>query len=74
MLIRDEGPKRLIKRLDISSDQLFKSEYYYLKSGDVLYVETNNTKVQSTSRFTQLLPAILSGLAFVAIIFDRFTR
>jgi polysaccharide export outer membrane protein len=74
MLIRDEGPKRLIKRLDISSDQLFKSEYYYLKSGDVIYVETNNTKVQSTSRFTQLLPAILSGLAFLAIIFDRYTR
>jgi len=74
LLIRDEGAKRLVKRLDISSDQLFKSEYFYLKSGDVLYIETNNTKVQSTSRFTQLLPAILSGLAFLAIIFDRYTR
>ncbi len=74
LLIRDEGSKRLVKRIDISSDDLFKSEYYYLKSGDVIYVETNNTKVQSTSRFTQLLPAILSGLAFLAIIFDRYTR
>ncbi len=71
LLIRSEEGKKITRRLNLQSDYIFKSPYYYLKSNDIIYVESNNAKVQSTSRANQLLPIILSGLAFVSIIFDR---
>ncbi|KIC94307.1 hypothetical protein OI18_11770 [Flavihumibacter solisilvae] len=74
VLVREEDNKVITKRMNINSDEIFKSPYYYLKTNDILYVESNKAKVQSTSRATQLLPTILSALAFIAVIFDRYGR
>lgn len=74
MVIREEAGKKIIKRLDLNSSQLFYSQYYYLKSNDIVYVEANKAKVASGSRTVQLLPIILSGLSFIAIILDHLLR
>ena len=70
-LIRDENGKRLIKRINLNSGEIFDSPYYYLKSNDIIYVEPNKTKIQNASPLRQNLPAILSGLSIVAIILTR---
>lgn len=74
LLIREENNKKITRRINLNDESLFRSPYYFLKSGDVVYVEANKAKVQSTSRFTVLLPALLSGLAVLAIIVDRLGR
>lgn len=71
LLIRSEEGKKITRRINLGTDEIFRSPYYYLKSNDVVYVESNKAKVQSTSRTTQLLPVLLSALAFVAVIVDR---
>lgn len=71
LLIREEKGSKVIKRINLNSSEIFTSPYYYLKSNDVVYVEPNNTKVASASRTQQLLPTILSGLSFIAIILTR---
>jgi polysaccharide biosynthesis/export protein len=71
LLIREEKGSKVIKRINLNTSEIFTSPYYYLKSNDVVYVEPNNTKVASASRTQQLLPTILSGLSFVAIILTR---
>jgi len=68
LLIREDGPNKIIHRIDLNSEKILNSPYYYLKTNDVVYVEPNKTKVASTSRTQQLLPIILSGLSFIAII------
>lgn len=68
LLIREEGNKKIIKRLDLNSEKILVSPYYYLKTNDIIYVEPNSARIASTSRTQQLLPIILSGLSFVAII------
>jgi len=68
LLIREEGPNKIIHRLNLNSEKILNSPYYYLKTNDVVYVEPNNSKVASTSRTQQLLPIILSGLSFIAVI------
>jgi polysaccharide biosynthesis/export protein len=68
LLIREEGNKKIIKRLDLNSEKILTSPYYYLKTNDIIYVEPNTARIASTSRTQQLLPIILSGLSFVAII------
>lgn len=71
MVIREENGIKHIKRINMNNDELFRSEYYYLKSNDIVYVEANKSKVESSSRSTFILPIILSALSFAAIIVDR---
>ena len=68
LIIREENGVKKIKRLNLNDDELFTSQYYYLKSNDIVYVEANKDKVASTSRSTQILPIVLSGLSLLAII------
>ena len=74
LLIREEDNKKIIKRLDLNSDKLLSSPYYYLKTNDIVYVEPNNTKIASTSRTQQLLPIILSGLSLIAVILSYYIK
>jgi polysaccharide export outer membrane protein len=74
MVIREENQQKILKRLNLNSSELFTSPYYYLKSNDIVYVEPNKAKVASTSRSTQWLPILLSGLSFAAIVADRLIK
>lgn len=75
LLIRVENGQKTVQRLDLTKgDFVASSPYYYLKTNDVIYVETNARKIGSTTTLRQTLPAILSGLSFIAIIIDRLTR
>lgn len=64
LLIREESGQKIIKRINLNSNDLFTSPYYYLKTNDIIYAEPNNTRVASASNTRQLLPILLSGLSF----------
>ncbi|MEJ7736451.1 MAG: polysaccharide biosynthesis/export family protein [Chitinophagaceae bacterium] len=74
LLVREEGGGKLTRRINLNSNELFNSPYYYLKSNDVVYIQPNKAKVATTTRTQQLLPIIFSGLSFVAIVIDRLNR
>lgn len=74
LLIRTEDGKKITRRIDLTSPSFVTSPYYYLKTNDVIYVEANKSKIGSATTLRQTLPAILSGLSFLAIIIDRLTR
>ncbi len=74
MVIREENQQKILKRLDLNSTEIFTSPYYYLRSNDIVYVEPNKAKVASTSRSSQWLPILLSGLSFAAIVADRIIK
>lgn len=73
-LIREEQGKRIVRRLDLNSGNLLTSPYYYLMSGDIIYIEPNKTKVTQASNTRTWLPAILSALGLVVILVDRLTN
>lgn len=73
-VIREENGKKTIRRLNLTSNQLFNSSYYYLKSNDIVYVEANKAKVSSSGRTVVILPIVLSGLSFIAIIVSSLIR
>lgn len=68
ILIRQDGPDKLITRLDLNSSKILQSPYYFLKSNDVIYVEPAKDKIASTSLFQQRIPIILSGLSLLIIL------
>lgn len=74
LLIREEGDTKVIRRIDLNSEKILTSPYYYLKTNDVVYVEPNKSKISSTSRALQILPIILSGLSLIAIILSYYIK
>ncbi len=74
MLIREENGKRLIKRIDLNSGDLFNSQYYYLKSNDIIYAQPNKTKIFSTSSTRQILPIIFSAISLAALVLYRLKK
>ncbi len=75
LVIREkENGDKEIKRINLNSIELLSSPYYYLQSNDVVYVEPNKSKVASTGRGQQWVPAVLSGLSVIAIVIDRVVK
>lgn len=74
LLIREENNTKLIRRINLNSKNFLTSPYYYLKSNDIIYAETNKAKIASSGRGQQLLPVVVGSLTFLAILVDRFTR
>lgn len=69
MVIREEDGKTLFTRVNLNSTKLFQSEYYYLQSGDRIYVEPLETVSRAGTR-DQRGDRILSislGLVSIAI-------
>lgn len=71
LLIREEGGTKTIRRIDLTSPKALNSPYYNLHSGDIVYAESNKSKVRSTSEARQLTPIILSALSVLIIALDR---
>lgn len=74
LLIRESGDKKIVKRLDLSSNEILTSPYYYLKTNDVVYVEPRKEKVAATSRTQQLLPIILSAASLIAVVVLHYVK
>ena len=71
LLIREEEGEKKLTRLDLTTNEIFTSPYYYLKSNDIVYVEPNKSKIASTGRVMLWLPAIFSALSLGVIVVDR---
>ncbi len=67
LLIREIDGKRKYVNIDVTSDKLFDSPYYYLKNNDILYVEAGPGKFVSISPVKTDLPLILSLVSLVLI-------
>jgi len=67
LLIREKptGQKE-ITRINLNTDQVFQSDFYYLQPNDVVYVEPNKAKIASASNTRLWLPSVFSGLSLVA--------
>ncbi len=74
MLIREEEGRKIIKRLSLSSSDLFTSPYYNLQSNDIIYVEPNKIKIESNSRFNQIFPVVISSISILLLIIDRVVK
>jgi polysaccharide biosynthesis/export protein len=74
VLIREEGGKRITKRLDLNSDEMLRSPYYYLKTNDIIYVEPNKAKVNANGNAKTWLPAVLSALSLSVVMVEYLTR
>lgn len=72
MLIRQVDGNKNIARLNLTSSNIFKSDYYYLKQNDVIYVEPDKSKSAALNAPTRTYIAlILTAISSLAIAISR---
>ncbi len=73
LLVREQDGKRTSVTIDLTDKDLLTSPYYYLAQNDVLYVEPNKAKINSSSvgASTGIIMSSISILISVIAIFTR---
>ncbi len=70
-IIREINGQSTFNKVDITSKDIFNTPFYYLKSGDVVYVNPNKAKVSNSGNFYRLAPLILSSLTVITLFWAR---
>jgi polysaccharide biosynthesis/export protein len=63
LVIRETEGLKTFQRINLNTNEIFTSPFYYLKSNDIVYVETNKNKIASTGRGVLWIPIIFSALS-----------
>lgn len=74
LVIREENGETIIKRLNLNTNELLTSPYYYLRSDDVVYVEPNKARIASSGRGKEWIPIVFSALSLAVIAVDRIRQ
>lgn len=74
LLIREKDGKRIYKRIDLTQNDIFDSEYYYLENKDIVYVEPTKKKAASLDRSAQFYTMFLSTLSIVVLLYTQFAN
>ncbi|MEM6297344.1 MAG: polysaccharide biosynthesis/export family protein [Bacteroidota bacterium] len=75
-LMRREGEKVKTKVLDLTAEEFMSSEYFYLHSGDVIYIEPlpGVKSIKSNRESISLVSTAINSLALIANIIFTFSR
>lgn len=74
LIIREIDGKRLYKRIDLTKNDLFNSEYYYLDNKDIIYVEPTKKKAAALDRSPQFYSMFLSTLSIALLLYTQLTK
>ena len=72
-LIREKGGERTFVPIDLTSKKLFDSPYYFLAQNDVIYVEPNKVKINSSGVGANT-SIIFSSISILITLITLFTR
>ncbi len=74
LIIRENGDKRVMTRLDLNKQETLSSPYFYLKQNDVVYVEPDRAKSIEYSPNNRLMPLVVATISAVAVIATAFVN
>ncbi|MBB5396061.1 polysaccharide biosynthesis/export family protein [Mucilaginibacter sp. AK015] len=72
LIVRDNGGKKEFGRVNLNTREVFTSPYYYLHSGDLIYVEQGKGKAAQSDQAYRIVPIILSALTVIGLLIYRF--
>lgn len=76
-IIREDGNDKKVKHINLEDHSIFTSEWYYIKPNDIILVNADNKKLQTTERKQKLqntLALVTTGLSLVLIVLSRFVK
>ena len=72
VVIREENGKRVIGEIDLTSQDVFESPYYYLHQNDVVYVEPNKKRKRSADYDPVYLTYISTGVSVLSLLLSAY--
>ncbi|VBB48648.1 conserved exported hypothetical protein [uncultured Paludibacter sp.] len=69
LITRENNGKLEFARLDLNSDEVFKSPYYYLQQNDVIYVQPNGAKAIASQNVPLYISAASTLITLTTLIF-----
>jgi polysaccharide export outer membrane protein len=69
LITRENNGKLEFVRLNLNTDEVFKSPYYYLQQNDVIYVEPNSVKSVASQNTALYLSALSTFATLIAVIY-----
>ena len=72
LLVRTDGQEKKMIRLDLTSSDVFRSPYFYLRQRDLLYVEPTRYKIETSDNRVSRDIGILSGIISLVTLFLAF--
>lgn len=70
LIVREENGKLLYGRVDLTSQTLFSSPYYYLRQNDVVYVEPTRERVLATQQINFYVSIFSTITTVTAVVFS----
>jgi polysaccharide export outer membrane protein len=70
LITRENNGKLEFVRLNMNSDEVFKSQYFYLQQNDVIYVDPNKVKSIDNQNISLYLSAVSTLVTTIAVIFS----
>ena len=74
LVVREQDGQRSFKRLNFQNDDVFSSDYYYLKQNDVIYVNPIRARTATVSDPAQRFVTYLAPVLSVATLIIALTR
>ena len=74
LIVREIEGERIFSRIDLTNRNLFRSPYYYLHAGDLIYVEPTKGKLTATDRTYQMAPIVISSLSLLLLIISSLIK
>lgn len=72
LLSRNENGTQTMVRFDLTRTDIYQSPYFYLRQGDVIYVQPDKSKAATTDgKLARTYTLIGSGIALLIVIFSR---
>lgn len=70
LIIREKNGVRELSRINLLNRDVLNSPYYYIKNGDVIYIEPSKAKATYTDRSIQLVPVITSITTTILVLLN----
>lgn len=72
LLIREDNGQKTVVRFNLNSSHIFQSPYFYLRQGDVVYVEPNKSKLAATDAAkTRTYTLVISAVSALLVVLSR---
>ncbi len=74
LLVRQSDKQKITYRINLTDKNLINHPAYFIQSGDVIYIEPNKTKMNTSSSFFQIWPAVATATTLLILVLNNIHK
>ena len=69
-VIRNTPKGKVVRKIDLTQSDYISSEFFYVRPGDIIYVEPNMAKRFNSTLTSQFMPIVISTTSFMLLLYN----